>query len=246
MRARLLYLAAACLLPGCQAAFTDRHHFATVNPATNEIINIFRVTVRGSAQMANARYISGYYDQRAVDLFFNETRSTDLTGNLSARGGEPIFRVANCAGMTDVQCTAAQDRELRMVPIGSDAGRQGAFVLILSTSADAVAGTIGAFAENETVMQSAMYLATRSTREQAAAISARSGILGNTRQAAISELDALFTAAGTAANDADRTRAYLEILRAAAAGLEPSAAPSFQTVQEARAWFAARPRSGAN
>src|SRR5690348_16710028 len=83
-----LCAAALLLLSGC-ASVVDRHHFATVDAQTGEIINIFRVTVRGDAQLANARYISGYYDQRAVDLFFNQVRSTPLPADLQSSVVEP-------------------------------------------------------------------------------------------------------------------------------------------------------------
>jgi len=69
---------------GLNPSLTD-YYFA-IDPRTNQVINIFRVTVHGNAEMANVRYISGFYDQRAVDLFFNETRSGALPSDLQSVG----------------------------------------------------------------------------------------------------------------------------------------------------------------
>lgn len=234
-------LAGAVLLAGCGATFQERHHFATIDKQTNEIMNIFRVTVKGDVQMANARYMAGFYDERAVDLFFNEVKANDLT----TKGVGPIFTLPDCTGKTEAECTAIRNARLSTVPIGSSTQPNGAFVMILSTDADAIAGTIGAFSENETVVGSAMYLATRSTREDAAAIGARAATVKNSRKAAAAELTSLFTSAETAATPQARENVYLAILKAAAAGVAPDAAPVFTNLAEAQAWFAARPRSAA-
>lgn len=226
------------LLGGCTAAVMDRHHFATVDPQTNQIINIFRVTVHGNAEMANVRYISGFYDQRAVDLFFNETRSGALPPDLQSVGIDPIFRT--CPAPATEECLAGQARQLRTVPIGGSPTDQGAFVMILSSNADAVAGTIGAFAENDLAVGSAMYLATRSDREEAAAVGARSGINNAMRAATMTELNTLVTGAANA-DEPTRKAIYLQMLNATAAGLMPQAPPRFTEVDQARTWFAARP-----
>lgn len=247
MRSLIVGLVAALILSGCGASIRERHHFATVNRDTREIVNIFRVTVKGDIAMANARYLAGFYDERAVDLFFNEVKAGDLT----TKGVGSIFTMPDCTGKTEAECIALKNARLSMVPIGTSTAPDGAFVMILSTDADAIAGTIGAFAENETVVGSAMYLATRSEREEAASITARAGVVTNTRNAAATELSALFAkatddlfeGADQKEDMAARTRLYLAILQAAAAGLTADAAPTFTSVQEARAWYAARPRS---
>ncbi|HYJ84296.1 MAG TPA: hypothetical protein VEW26_15800, partial [Allosphingosinicella sp.] len=145
---------------------------------------------------------------------------------------------------TEVECTALRNARLSTVPIGSSTQPNGAFVMILSTDADAIAGTIGAFAENETVVGSAMYLATRSARGDAAAIAARATTVKSSRKAAAAELSSLFQSAESA-TPATAKDVYLAILKATAAGIAPDAAPAFKDVAEAQAWFAARPRSAA-
>lgn len=229
-------------LSACAARFGEQHLFATIDPTTNQVVNIFRVHVKGSAELSNARYIAGFYDERAVDLFFNEVKASELSDSDTKRGADAIFKTVDCAGKDVAACQAAQDQVLRVVPVGSKPGNEGAFVLILSTNADAIAGTIGAFAENESVVQSAMFLATGARRKEAAAITARSGIVVNARNASIAELDALITSASAATTSTARTTLYLAALQAAAAGLAPNAPPNFATEAEARSWFSALPR----
>ena len=236
---KLFSLGFIALLSGCAASFQDKHHFATINTQTGEIANIFRVTVKGGAELSNTRYISGYYDERAVDLFFNEVKSGDLAADYSKSGVSPIFKTVDCKDLDDKACAAKQDAILRTVPVGRDIGKEGAFVMILSTSADAIASSIGSFAENEAVLQSALYLATRSDREQSAKIAAIAPIVNNQRLAVVKEIDTIFSGSPNLAKSD-----YLEILRAAAAGLAPDAVPRFSDEKEAAAWFAARPRGG--
>ncbi len=237
--AMLLLLTA---LSGCNATFREKHHFATINEDTGEVQNIFRVTVRGDASMTNARYVAGFYDERAVDLFFNEIQSKPLSDVDRASGAPPIFRVADCSGLDEAACKAKQEQVLRMVPVGADLGNTGTFVMILSTNADAIANTIGSFAENDAVMNSVMYLATRDRRVEAAAVAATAPINISQRNATIGAIESLSGIA--TGSDSDRTQKWLAVLRATAAGLSPDAPPSFATIAEARTWLASARRRG--
>jgi hypothetical protein len=98
------------------------------------------------------------------------------------------------------------------------------------------------FAENDAVMNSVLYLATRDRREEAANISATASIDGRQRGATISTIEGLSGVA--AGSESDRTQKWLAVLRAAAAGLSPDAPPSFTTIAQARAWLATARRSG--
>lgn len=228
------------LLPGCAAQFGDVHHFATVNTTTHQVENIFRVTVSGHAEMTNARYIAGFYDERAVDLFFNEVKAGDLT---PGRGADPIFKTVDCTGLDDAACKAKQDQVLRIVPVGSEAGNHGTFVLILSTNADAIAGTIGAFSESDLAVQSALYLATKGDHDHAAAITASSSTTNAGRRSTMTSIKSLLAITPTTAPAASQRN--LAVLRAAAAGIAPDGPPpTFTTVEEARLWFASQPRGG--
>lgn len=115
---------AAVLLTRCATGFQETHYFKSVNPKTGEAVNFFKITIDGTTSMTKSRYVSGFYNQKAVEYFFNEFRSP-------------------------------ASQELRLEPVGVATndrradGEEGAFVLILSTNAKAVADTIGEMTDNE-------------------------------------------------------------------------------------------------
>ena len=63
-------------IAGCGTSFRENHYFSSAsdNPSREGKTNYFRVTVDGWAAFSAARYVSGYYDERAIDLFFNEVK----------------------------------------------------------------------------------------------------------------------------------------------------------------------------
>jgi len=236
---KYLLLPALLLLPGCVSTFEDKHHFATVDTSTGQVVNVFRVSVKGGAEMANLRYIAGYYDPRAVDLFFNEVNSQNYT-DAELKGAVPsIFKTVSCDDPADDDCKKKQDAVLRTVPVGADGGKEGRFVMILSSNANAVASSIGKFAENELVISSALFLATKNDREAVAKLDAEAPIVSAQRKATTGEIGKILEGA-----DADYNSKYLRTLQAIAAGLAPDASPAFKDKDEAAAWFAARPRGG--
>lgn len=228
---------AAAMLSGCAAQFGDVHHFATVDPVTNQVDNIFRVKVSGHAEMTNVRYISGFYDERAVDLFFNEVKAGDLT---PTKGAEPIFKTADCTGLDSAACKAKQDQILGVVPVGGDIGKRGAFVLILSSNADAIASTIGAFSESDLAVQSALFLATKDVRDRAATVTAAADTVATGRRSTMASIKSLLAIDPKTQTEA--TQRNLAVLRAAAAGIAPDGPPNFKSIDEARLWFASQPR----
>ncbi|QNO27504.1 hypothetical protein EEB18_000415 [Sphingopyxis sp. OPL5] len=245
VRCYLAGLAIMVGLPGCTATFGDVHHFATVDKSNGEVVNIFRVTVSGEAINTNARYLSGYYDERAIDLFFNEVQSTPLDSSKGFGAAPSFFNGFDCADLDPAACAAKREQRLATIPIGNDSGKKGAFVLLLSTNADAIANTIGAFSESDVVMQSVMYLATKEKRRDAAIIEATTSTTTQQRRATMDTIDALSKitgAAGAPLTPAQQEQRWLAILRAAAAGIAPQAPPGFTTIAEANAWFARQPR----
>ena len=225
-------------LSACTASFHDNHYLATVKPGTSEIVNVFRVTVRGSAQMSNARYTAGFYDERAVDLFFNEVKADDLT---PGKGAPRIFADVDCAGVAADACQAKRAQRLAMVPVGDSAQQShGAFVMILSTDADAISSTIGAFSESDVAMQSTLFLATKDTHREAAKIAAASTTVSGLRTGTMKTIEGLLQIDPTSSAEADQRN--LAILRAVAGGLSPQAPPNFTTKDEASAWFAIQNR----
>lgn len=127
------------ILVGCGAQIHENHYFATFSdPSSGESerkpIQFYRISVDGEAAFTNARYLTGYFDERAVALFFNE-----IQGTKEAK----LFDNPTQSGVLDTNITALN-------PNAND----GVFLLILSTNADAIAGTIGSFAESQVVADS--------------------------------------------------------------------------------------------
>ncbi len=227
------FLASSIILTmcsGCVANFGDYHYFATVRPDTHEVVNVFRVNVSGSAQLTNARYIAGYYDERAVDLFFNEIKP----------GNTKFFDYGCVAADTAAGCNNKKDAALATVPVGKDLGEQGAFVMILSTDASAISSTIGSFAESNANVQSAMFLANRSANISAQTIRATRDITIADRKASYDTIANVL--AVSASSNAQREAKYLGLLQTVAGTIDPTSAPNFPTVADARRWFASRPR----
>lgn len=92
MRRIRYVLAVLCFgIIGC-ASFEENHYFQSVklNTLAGESVptNFYRLHVSGRAWFSSARYCSGYYDERAVDLFFNEVKLKPTESS----DKNPVFR----------------------------------------------------------------------------------------------------------------------------------------------------------
>lgn len=214
------------LLAGCAASVQERHFFATFKepvPGVRTPTQFFRVSVDGSAKFANARYLTGYFDERAVSLFFNETKGS-ADGKLFLDGQKN-------PGTED-----------KLVPLNAPAG-EGAFVLIMSTNADAIASAIGSFAESQVVADSL----TRIVNKDRFKDKARSDALLSVKKAdgtsLFSRVDFSTKAATTAPRGDDAAVSYLRALTALAQALGYSG-PEFATTSAAQAWFTLESSTG--
>lgn len=223
---RAMYL--ILLLPivfcsACATTFDESHYFQSLDPHNGQPTNYYRLKVSGYGAMSSTRYISGYYDERAVDLFFNEVKASPTAEN--GTGLQTLF-VDNqkLPGETDV-----------LKPL-SPSTHNGAFVMILSTNASSVARTIGQFAENQVVADAVTNLANRDVllRDTNAAL-----IAANRANATASELARLMALvpASDAASAEEAETALLRILNALGTGLS-SSPTTFQSFDEAEIWFA--------
>jgi len=216
-----------CLLSASCASFHEEHYFQTLDPSGTPV-NFFRVRVDGHGGLTNLRYISGYYDERAVDLYFNEVKPPSSGVNADI---QPLF-VNNQInpGTTEV-----------IKPL--DPGAHGALLMIFSSNPNAIADTIGQFAESQQVADALTNLVSRGpVREMRALV--RTQAVRSTRLAAtVGELTALFSGLPKAADVVvgDKARldqGYLEILRSIAITLDGDG--KFQSLDEAAQWFQAK------
>jgi len=225
MRMHFICLASATFgLSACSTTTFEKHYFAHYDEATSKPVNFYRMTINGSSKMSRSRYIAGYYDERAVDLFFNEVKTLTGTEEVNRENIAPIFVDGQInPGTTD-----------KLIPLTPTSGN-GAFVLVMSNNADSVVNAIGAFAESEVLAQSLSALLMKDRYKERLASDASASINASNATALKTNLQNLITAAGTATN-ADAEALYLSALNALARDLGHD--ESFADFTAARTWFA--------
>lgn len=215
-------LITSLLSAGCVTSFGEEHFYQLKDPNTGKVTNYFRLTVDGYASMSSARYVSGYYDERAVDMFFNELKIKPTSSTASSTG--ELF----VDGQTNPGTTG------KITPL-SPSNANGALVMILSTNASSVTNTIGQFAEGQVVAEAVSNLANRdllaadSRRNQVAVLSA------NASASEIAQLMALVPQA-TNAEQAETEDSLLRVLNAIARGITPEV-KTLEDLDEAQQWL---------
>ena len=220
-RWRLACILLAVLVCGCQAGIRERHYFASFAPdKPTEPVNFFRLDVKGKARLTNARYVAGFYDERAVDLFFNEIKPSS-----DAQARQLFAADLKDPGTAEV-----------LKPLSP--GESGAFVMILSTNADAIANAIGSFAESQEVANNISTLLNQ--KDLLKAGQSATSFTGEQVLAAAfaSELNSVLSSSALSANAASAQASMLRGLNLIAQSL--GAPQSFATVAEVQAWLAVR------
>ena len=173
----LTFIVLSVILSGCFTTFREDHYFQSITKRDDKATNYFRLRVEGHAAFSSARYVAGYYDERAVDLFFNELkRVPGEEANI-----RPIF--------PDTLVNPGTGEKITPLTPSKD---HGAFVMILSTNAKAVADTIGSFAESQVVADAMTNLANRSEIRESARQASRLQTSVRRSRAVQTELDSLF------------------------------------------------------
>lgn len=204
------------LMTGC-AQFGERHYFGAFDRSTGEVVNFYRLDVSGKARFSSARYLSGAYDERALDLFFNEMRTSEGSKSM-------VF--------VEGQMEPGTETVIKGLSPNSD---RGAFVLILSTNADAVANTIGSFAESQVVARAIANLISAGRTEAKRRSDANIAILKSTGAALETQLATQLVEAGKATTAVASERAYRRMLITLARGLGHD--ETFSSFDDARRWF---------
>ncbi|MCY1223453.1 hypothetical protein D3C87_364760 [compost metagenome] len=93
------------------------------------VANYYKVQIKGYSFLSSSRYVSGYFDQNAINLYFNEFAQPEK-GKLFEKGPDGGF-------------TNETGNEL---------------VLILSTNAKAISDQIGNISKNQVILNSAASL----------------------------------------------------------------------------------------
>jgi hypothetical protein len=221
---RLAHLGSVVLmlaLAGCGATVNERHYFAAFRDnadGVREPVQFYRLTVDGNTKFSNTRYLAGYYDERAVSLFFNE---------IKAPPNQKLF--------DDTVPLPGAAAGTKLTPLTPTA-ENGAFVMIMSTNADAVASTIGSFAESQVVADALTRMLSRDRIVAKGQSDAKLVVNKAQAKALVGQLQAATRAAAAASSGTDAAAAYLRGLTALARGLRYEGA-DFKDVDEARTWF---------
>lgn len=246
LRSSFIILASVAVLSGC-ASVDEKHYMGAFTSPTPDnpsgLVNVFRINIKGDAGLSNVRYIAGTYDERAVDFFLNEVKSDDYAPSEKLKFGKRLLNLScptkDDKALSQEACKKAYEDALTVSPLSSDGlgGNFDSFVIIFSTNADAIAETIGAISENTVAIQSVNYLLNKDTYEEAAIITNLKTVKALSRKASIDTLSTLFsTAYESEATNKDTLE--LNILRSIAIALEPERSASFNTLDEAKIWFA--------
>jgi hypothetical protein len=214
-------MAWAIALTGCSTAVSENHYFAAFRDKhgdDREAVQFYRLSVDGNSQFANTRYLTGYFDERAVSLFFNELKSPS---------NQKLF---------DEAMTLPGSGGTKITPL-SPAADNGAFVLIMSTNADAIANTIGSFAESQVVADSLTRLLNRDRFLAKTQSDAKLSINKAEATSLVAQLSAHTQAATAAATSELAAASYRRALTAMAQSLGYSG-PEFSSLEKARDWFA--------
>jgi hypothetical protein len=213
-------------LVGCATSFKEDHYFQSLNPTTGEVTNYYRLRVRGRAAGSSARYVSGYYDERAVDLFFNEVK-LDTTDTDSSSRGEIFSANLKDPGANDT-----------IKPLSPD-DTHGTFVMILSTNASSVSRAIGQFAENQVIADAVTNLTNRDKiLREASALKGRAA-RANATADELANLMALLPKSDMP-EFSETEKALLRVLNSLATGLS-GFQTAFDNLDHAAVWFAQQP-----
>ncbi len=206
------FFATALLLVslGCASSFEERHYFKSVD-AEGKPVHYYRLTVDGGTWLASSRYLSGYFDERAVDAYFGEIAQPAK--------GRFEDRVAP---------------ESETIPVDPKF-RNRSLVLLLSSNSDEIANQIGGLAQNQQLAATLTRLANRGSLE--AARTAESDLaVQKARGRVVQALgDELIAKLADAADETTVRAAFLQFVNALAAELGNEA--PFENLDQAADWL---------
>lgn len=133
------------------SSFSETHYFkdrVTSNTTgdINIVPNYYKVKIRGYSFLSSSRYVSGYFDQNAINLYFNEIVQPDN------------------AKLFNTKTEAENNKSL----ITNETGNE--LVVVLSTNAKAVTEQIGNIAKNQNILNSLAQLTQKDKIEEANAV----------------------------------------------------------------------------
>lgn len=187
-------------------------HFFKSEDAQGNPINYYRLKVTGRNFLSSTRYLSGYFDEKAVDAYFNQF-------------SQPNKGLFDATIKTDGTQVKPLESEL--------SGRK--LVLLLSSNSDAIAQQIGQFANNQSVMADLTRLIYRDHIKEAQSAKTSADVQQMRGKSLADIGDKVI---GNLANDADQKTTEASLLFYAnrlAAEFENTV--PFKTLDEANVWL---------
>lgn len=206
----------------CMSAH-ERHHFVVTDNESGAR-NYFRVEVEAHAYFSSSRYLSGYFDDTAVDAYFGTYKQPSearfpAAGNLhaSAETGSP----------------PAKEPKLDDQPVDPTlTGKR--LVMLLSSNSDEIANQISAFADGKNASNLIGRLVSARGSESARGAQEELELARREAQLLASTGDALLASRLTEAQ-------LLDFANRAATSV--GASPRFTDLAQARAWVAEQKRT---
>jgi hypothetical protein len=215
-----LVLSAGLAVAGCGTVINENHYFAAFHAKKNgdrEATQFYRVHVQGTSGFSNVRYLTGYFDDRAVSLYFNEIKPPE---------NQRLF---------DDSRTTLPGQTDKITPLSPTADN-GAFMIIMSSNAQAVADTIGNFADSQTVADNLTALMGRDRIRARQDSEATTPVQKAAAVAMMTQVKAHDDAASGASSGHDASLAYLRMLTVLARGVGYGG-KDFATTTESQAFF---------
>ena len=220
VQSAFLFLVFGLALQGCTVSHKEIRHLKS----SGDSPNYFRVEVKTNALMTKSTYSSGFYDERALDIFLNE-QSTSTDNSVSE---------VTTTEVADAEPNEKSKKSANIQTVNS----QGVYAYIFSTNADAIASTIGAFAENQVVADHIVALLNRGKLERMAEEDLRIEMGLSQSSSVRAELEALVNAIPddqSAAPNGTVLSSYYNLLNAIARALGSN--KRFDSLESAREFF---------
>lgn len=143
------------LLSSC-STFYETHYFKDkigIKPGEEDkIANYYRVYIKGYSLFSSSRYVSGYFDQSAINLYFNEINQPDKAKLFNTK----------------------KDSDENQILLSNEDGNE--LVLVFSTNAKAITEQIGNISKNQTILNSIAQLTQKDKIERALELKREIGI----------------------------------------------------------------------
>jgi len=240
-------------LTACGMTVKEKHYLVAYDEREGTITDYYRVNVRASARLSNAHYTAGIYDERALDLMFNEIRSAgdDSRPDRSLRSISQA--TGNCNQTDNTPETSDDANNNKYEEVEGICVENGEFAFILSTDAAAIANTISSFAQSEALATSIYRLANKDLLREAESVEATTAVHQAIGKAFTRRLESYLQQAASLASrlsepgseetPEDVQKVLLAMLSSIARELGKPG--SFDTIAQAETFFSQRINNGA-